>query len=331
MATAYQLSAWKNFIEDIFPHIKGEVLVLQDRQTEAVLGGIPVYRVRSSWFGQRLVSIPFASLGGPVLANPDHWNIMLPVILDRIQETGARRFDLRGLRTSHPLGQDLPEPAAEYLHHFLELPSSVEALPRLSKGVKHSISKVRRAGVEIRADPSPGTLDLLATLHEEARRRLGLPVYPARFFHALAEHLGERIFSVLTAVHDGEIIGLLVSLQFGGTVVYEHVAHTPAGRQLGVNHLLLQSSIEAAVRAGCQIYSFGRTDPANAGLLQFKRAWGTQEEKLSSWIFPQKSASRGAGELPGASAPGKMARWVFRSLPAPLARRAGEIFYRHWA
>jgi lipid II:glycine glycyltransferase (peptidoglycan interpeptide bridge formation enzyme) len=51
-------------------------------------------------------------------------------------------------------------------------------------------------------------------------------------------------------------------------------------------------SIKDACEGGCSSFDFGRTSYTDAGLFQFKKRWGTVEEKLYYSYFPGDVAER---------------------------------------
>ncbi|HWB01672.1 MAG TPA: GNAT family N-acetyltransferase [Verrucomicrobiales bacterium] len=329
MGTIYHSAGWKRFLENTFSHIRGNILAIRNGTSGEILAGIPLYTARSVFLGRRVVSIPFATLGGPLVSAPWQWEPLFSSMLNYQRETGSKRLELRGIRSTAPADGAPRVPALVYLHHYLTLPKEVKDLrSEFSRTVRRELTKSQKSGIEVREDGSAEIRRIFSAMHQEARKRLGLPVYPPRFVEALSTHLPASAVSFSVAFQKDTPLGILLSFEFGDWVIAEQIAVVPEGRNLGVSHALFSHGMERAVRSGRRFYSFGRTSLEDTGLLQFKRAWGTTEEELKTFMFPEVAGGTGT---PGTSLLGRLARFTFRNLPDPLARRSGEIFYRHWA
>jgi hypothetical protein len=75
---------------------------------------------------------------------------------------------------------------------------------------------------------------------------------------------------------------------------------------------------------GYKSLAFGRTDPGNEGLLQFKNAWGTTEEKLNYYKYDLRNES-----FISAQSGLKISYNFFKHMPVPILRLTGNILYRH--
>ena len=75
---------------------------------------------------------------------------------------------------------------------------------------------------------------------------------------------------------------------------------------------------------GFKVFGFGRTEPENQGLLQFKRGWGAKEETLNYYKYDLMQDSFVA-EKPKI----KSSYGFFRIMPSPILRFTGNILYRH--
>jgi hypothetical protein len=83
-------------------------------------------------------------------------------------------------------------------------------------------------------------------------------------------------------------------------------------------------AIEWLAENGFKKFSFGRTEPENNGLLQFKRGWGAKEKKLNYYKYDLKQDSF-VSEKPGT----KSSYNIFKMMPLPLLKFTGNILYRH--
>jgi hypothetical protein len=94
-----------------------------------------------------------------------------------------------------------------------------------------------------------------------------------------------------------------------------------------VNQLLYWEAVALAAREGYSQVSFGRTSPDNAGLLLYKRHFGTVEEDLVNYRWPAgPTAIKDWREFKLAS---KAVGVLCRYLPWSGRVALGEIVYRH--
>ena len=61
------LAGWKQVLEKSFKHMKGYFLVLLNNRKKHIKAALPVYQVKSWMTGNKLVSIPFATLSDPLV------------------------------------------------------------------------------------------------------------------------------------------------------------------------------------------------------------------------------------------------------------------------
>ena len=326
----YHHSGWKNFLEEAFPHISGKALVLRCQKSGSIRAGIPIYGARSRILGNRMISSPFGTLGGALVSSPEQFQMLATGISDHLAQSKSRRVEIRGVRHFEESFQGSVFSASSgFFHHYLELNRPPEELRKeFSKGVKYSISKSLKSGIEVHEDAGVEAIDQYSILLDRGRRRLCLPTYPSHFVHAMVKHLPDSSVSLLVARKDGDLVGGMLELQFGDWAIYEQVADSPAGRSMGVNHLLLWHSIQRAVAAGRRYYSLGRTSTGNEGLLRFKRMWGTNEEPLWSLSFPPDETGLEQGG--NASLLRGAMGWGFGKSPESIAKMMSRLFYQHW-
>jgi hypothetical protein len=145
--THFHLIGWKNVIERVFGH---ECIYLAAHDDAlALVGVLPLVRVKSMVFGHFLVSMPFLNYGGPlgtdaaVRALADHASQLA-------ERDGARLMELRS-RT--PLPVDLPV-SHRKVTVLLDLPRDAETLWKsLYAKVRSQVRRPRKEGVTVRFGP----------------------------------------------------------------------------------------------------------------------------------------------------------------------------------
>jgi hypothetical protein len=135
-----------------------------------------------------------------------------------------------------------------------------------------------------------------------------------------------KAMKVLFADHrNGSVAGIIL-LRFRDTVIYQNGASDNAYLHLKPNHFLLWKAIEGAKADGYRWFNFGTSTPNDDGLIQFKRRWGTEEQMLPYYYFPQTEGNRKRLE---SSFKYRLATSIFRHLPDSIFMKIGERAYPH--
>jgi len=70
---------------------------------------------------------------------------------------------------------------------------------------------------------------------------------------------------------------------------------------------------------------FGRSEPENSGLIQFKSGWGTTEQQIHyyHYDFRKNSFVSASPKVTG------FHNKIFRKIPVPILNSIGNILYKH--
>jgi CelD/BcsL family acetyltransferase involved in cellulose biosynthesis len=291
-----------------------------------LVAGIPIARIRSRLTGARDVALPFSDVCKPATAEgaPDEAG----AALGRALEAHARRTGVE-LELRAPL----PELSAArrgraFLQHTLALAADVDAVEaRFSKSqIRRGIKKARRDGVQIAFATDRRALDAFFRLHVRTRQHQGVPTQPKRFIRRFEQLFKGGLGWVAVARWHEMPIAAAVFLSFNGTVVYKYGASDRRHLDKRPNNLLFREAIQRACEEGNHTLDFGRTDLDNEGLAAFKRAWGSDEHKLS---YVRLGAASDADEAAGGGVPAPVRKLISRG-PSALGQLIGAALYRHF-
>ncbi|MGV7223013.1 MAG: peptidoglycan bridge formation glycyltransferase FemA/FemB family protein [Nitrospinales bacterium] len=126
------------------------------------------------------------------------------------------------------------------------------------------------------------------------------------------------------ASHSNTVVAGAVFFLFGSRVIYKYGASDRQYQNLRANNLVMWEAIRWCCTNGFKRFSFGRTEPENKGLLQFKQGWGTREDRLDYYKYDLKKNSYIA-EQQGI----KSSYNFFKLMPLPLLKVTGNLLYRH--
>jgi hypothetical protein len=284
---------------------------------------IPFMEINSALTGRRGVSLPFTDCCDPLLTDGTSF---AEIIADLIDYGKGARWKYLELRTSRPLPAGVPA-SALFHGHTLDISGSEKAIfAGLRDSTGRNIRKAEKEGVAVTIS---GTADALREFHRlncMTRRDHGLPCQPYAFFEKIHAHIIARdLGAVALASKDGENIAGALFLHYGDKAIYKYGASDRKHLQLRSNNLLFWKAIQWYRGRGFKCLDFGRTEPENTGLLQFKRGWGAAEYPINycKYDFRQKIFVEDHSKVTG---------WhnhIFRRMPLPLLKFAGSVLYRH--
>jgi lipid II:glycine glycyltransferase (peptidoglycan interpeptide bridge formation enzyme) len=174
-------------------------------------------------------------------------------------------------------------------------------------------------------------------LHCLTRKSLGLPPQPVRFFRSLYRHLIETGAGwIALAYWQNRVVASAVFLVFGEKAFFKFGASDSRYLHLRPNNLLMWESIEHCALMGYRTLCLGRTNPLNAGLMQFKGQWGGRLSTIEYSYFYngltyEKQAVFKREAIHNRLTVDANARKIMRHLPIPILRLLGCIVYRHMA
>lgn len=283
---------------------------------------IPVMEVRSFLSGCRGVSLPFSDFC-EFLGRGDSLRRVLERVLEHGKEAGWKYLELRG---EHPLLDGKPSSRFHYVHD-LDLTLGEEKLHRnMRDSTRRNIKKASKEDVRVVCDDSWESVVEFCRLNSITRRQHGIPPQPALFFERFHQNVMSRgLGRVYLARYRGSCIAGAIYVRFGDRVLYKYGASDGRFQHLRGNNLLMWEAIRAYSAEGAASFSFGRTEPENEGLRQFKNGWGAREDTVRYYRFnvPQNSFEADEGNHRAGYTR------IFSRLPLPVLETIGKYLYRH--
>ncbi len=293
------------------------------RSGDSLRAVLPCMDVRSPLTGARGVCLPFTDYCEPLA--PDAADFRK--LFDAAAEFGRKRhWSYLEIRGGEAFLQN-EEPSERFHGHILDLAGGTEKiLAGLRDSTRRNIKKAQREKIETAISASPEALAEFRRLNAMTRRDHGLPPQPRHFFDNLYDHVLSRGMGfVAVASFRGEAVAANVYLHRGDEMIYKYGASNRSFQNLRANNLVMWEAIRWSCANGCRTLCFGRTEPENEGLLQFKAGWGARERPIQYYRYDLR---KGAFLK---SAPGvhPLHKKLFHRLPVPLLNLLGRLLYRH--
>jgi len=316
----FHSSGWAEVLYKSYGYTPLYFTVFQNGRISALL---PLMEVNSLLTGKRGVSLPFTDYCGPII----NGNIQIQDLLDYIIEYGKKCYwkslEIRNGNNLLPLTL----PSITYLGHALSLSEKEDQIfSGFRDSTKRNIKRALKEGVEVGIFTSFDSVKEFYRLHCLTRRDHGLPPQPYRFFKNIYQYViskGSGIV-VLTSYQSKYIAGA-VFFHLGRKVLYKYGASDRRYQHLRANNLVMWEAIKWYSQNGYKSLCFGRTEPENQGLIQFKSGWGTTEQQINYYRYDFRkelfisTQSRVIGFY----------NKIFRKMPIPLLKKFGSILYKH--
>ena len=317
--TFFQTAAWARGLSESYGYAPHYFTVTDGGRLSGLLA---MMAIKSCLTGKRGVSLPFSDECNPVAKDQKTFELLLNESIAYGRRSGWKYIEIRGGTNF------LPNSVAVATHyvHTLELgPDETGVSRRFKSNIRRNIHKAEKEGVTVAIDRSRDAVAAFYKLHCGTRRHHSLPPQPWSFFEKIYEHIiaAGKGFVALAGYQNRWIAGAVYAL-YRDQAIYKYGASDRRSQHLRPNNLVMWEAIRWCCRHAVRSFSFGRTEPENEGLLQFKRGWGASEGTLAYYRYDLRG-----DRFVGDTTQSNKLNGLFRRMPLPLLRMAGNLLYRH--
>ena len=322
------LSGWKQVLESSFKHIKGHYLVLLNGCE--IKAALPLFEVRSWLTGNRLVSIPFATLCDPLISTTEDMTKLFQGAVNLSKQLGISSIEIKTL-SSYPLIQDNQLCVSNFFkHHYLVLDGSLDQIKNNFHRtcVRQRIARASNSNMKVKEVDNEADFHNFYTLYLLTRKRIGLPPQPYIFLKELWKVFSpQKMITVLIVEQKDRPIAGMMLFKFKNRISAEFSVLDETYQHMSPNHLLFWEAIQLAYHEGYKIFDFGRTSPNNETLMDFKRRWGTTIVDLPQFYYPKQVCYNKNGQEQ--SIKHKLIQTILKNAPQPILNRIGKVLYGH--
>jgi hypothetical protein len=281
-------AAWKIILEKSFKHIKAYYLALIDTKTDSIRAALPICQVKSIIGGNRLISLPFATLCEPLVRTSEELNILIDAAFDLKERLGCKYIEIKGTHGDGIIADERLTKTSNYYMHYLRITTKPEELLiKFKRQARQSIRQASERVLEIKESEDESDLKLFYRFYQDTRKRNLLPSQPYNFFSLMwDEFRPSGCIDLLLAFHRNKPIGGAILFKYKNRASLEFLATTNNSTHLRPNHLLVWHAMKKSHEEGFHLFDFGRTACDNKGLIRFKETWGTSKIPLFDYIGP---------------------------------------------
>ncbi|KAF5437719.1 hypothetical protein C5S35_02650, partial [Candidatus Methanophagaceae archaeon] len=177
-STFYHQIGWKNVVEKTYKH---KPIYLVAKEEGEIKGVLPLFLMRSWFFGKKLVSVPFAPYGDVCADNETAERALAEEAKRITKKRGVDYFELRYLHSQEPkLGLAANN---NYVTFILKLNPDPEIVwKKFNNKVRNAIRKALNSNLELSYD---NNITEFYRLYTKSMRDLGTPPYSYAFFKNL--------------------------------------------------------------------------------------------------------------------------------------------------
>jgi len=278
--------------------------------------------VNSLLTGKRGISLPFTDYCTPIASSEDQLNILTQTLIDHGKQAGWNHLELRGRKDYLEESAD----TASFVSHSLCLAGDEEKiLKSFRDSTRRNIKKAAKTNLKVIFNDTCSSFETFYRLNSITRKRHGIPPQPKRFFKKVFEHIiADDKGIVAIALHEGIPVAAAVFFHFGKKALFKYGASIKKYHYLRPNNLLMWEVIRRYLQEGYQYLSFGKTEIKNHGLMQYKKGWGTRKRLIYYCIYDLES-----NMFITQTKTIKSSYSLFKRMPQPFLKLAGNILYRH--
>jgi len=315
----FHTTVWATVLSETYNYKPLYFTIIENEKLSTL---IPIMEIKSFITGKRGVSLPFTDECPQISAGEEHHKAVLEALIEFGRQAKWKYFELRkGIHyvSNQPF-------FSSCITHSLDLSQGEKNIfKNFRNSNKRNIRKAQKMGVRVEVCNSLDSVKAFYRLHCRTRRFHGLPTQPWRFFKNIFKHvISPKKGLVVLASYQNKKISGAVYFHFGNKAIYKYGASDRAHLHLRPNNLVMWKAMIWYAQNGYRNLSFGRTEPENNGLLQFKRGWGAKEDVMHYYKYDQKDDCFIAKK-----ANIKSSYNFFKIMPLPLLKLTGNLIYRH--
>ncbi len=316
-ATFFHRIEWRELMEDVFRHRTHYLVAERGR---ALVGVLPLARVKSWLFGDALVSLPFAVYGGAAVTDETARHALHQAAVDLARGLGVQHLELRNRHAAEPEWprQNLYVTFRKLLQPDVE--ANLLAIPRKQRAM---VRKGIDRGLVSEIDKQVGRF---FELYADNQQRHGTPPHPRRYFEALRAAFGKDC-EILTVIDPAGVpVSSVLSFYFRDEVLPYYAGDDPRARALAANDFKYWELMRRAVERGLKVFDYGRSK-LDTGSFAFKKNWGFEPQTLSYEYCLLKRA--GIPQNNPSNPKYRAFIEVWRRLPGPVAKAIGPSIVRN--
>jgi serine/alanine adding enzyme len=294
-----------------------ETYYLVAREAGEIRGVMPLTRVHSRLFGNRMICQAFSNYGGGIATDSHAMGSMFAKARELALQQRCSSIEFRSTEMMpHGLRAQTGKVCM-----YLQLSQDPDVMWHgFRSEIRNRVNKARKNNL-VASEGGLELMDDFYNVYVTRMHELGTPCYPRQLMESVLKTFPDntRLFVVR---HGNKPIGAAFTFQYKGFAEIPWVATVSRYNGLAPNNLLYWTVISYYCRAGVHTFDFGRSSFGGA-TYEFKRRWGARAVDLhyQYWVAPNHQLSMANPENP-------RYRWkveLWKRLPLWVTRQIGPL------
>jgi serine/alanine adding enzyme len=316
-ASLYHRAEWRELIKKTFGHECCHFYATVNKQ---VVGVLPLVRLKSTLFGDFMVSMPYFNYGGAIANNLVIEQKLMDAANNHANSIGTGHVEYRDdiVRSSLPARTDK-------VNMLLSLPDTEDDLwNTFSSKLRSQIKRAQREEAQVNSGGAERLADFY-TVFARNMRDLGTPVYGKAFFNNIMHTFPENS-TIVTVQHEGRPVAAAFLLGHKGILEIPWASTIKDVNHLSINMLLYWEVLKFAIENRYSYFDFGRSSK-DSGTFRFKQQWGAKPKQLHwhYWLPENVEMPKFNPENPRYA----LAISIWKKLPVFLTKLLGPYIVRN--
>ena len=319
-ATCYHLTGWKGVIEKSFG--QSTWYLLSEDEEKRINGILPLVQLKSSFFGNYVVSLPYFNYGGVCADSIEIGRQLIEQAISRAQAANARHIELRH---THPTNNGLQVKTSKISMRLALTQSSDELWKSLPSKLRSQVQRPIKEGMYAKLGREEHLDDFYA-IFAENMRDLGTPVYSKEFFRNILRIFPESSWICIVYSTTGQPVAAGFIVGFKDIMEIPWASSLRNYNRYSPNMLLYWSVLKLSCEKGFGSFDFGRSTPGE-GTYRFKEQWGAEPVQLY-WHYWLKNGQT-LPELNPHNPKYRLAINIWKKLPISLTKLIGPVIVKN--
>lgn len=319
-SSIYHQYAWLDLIARVFGH--GSYYMCAMNAAGQIIAVLPLIHMKSRFFGNFLVSIPYFDYGGSIALNLDDNKNLHSRAIEIARSVSATHIEFRDIDSNLYPGLGI---RVDKVSKRLQLPSNSDQLwPSFNSKLRFQIRRPQQENPAIRH----GGKELIGDFYRvfsRNMRHLGTPVYSKVFFNSIFEYFQGHCYIVVIYYQNLSVAaGFLIG--YKGMLEISWASSLKEFNKMNFIMLMYWEALKLSISNSCQIFDFGRSS-VDSGTYRFKKQWGAKPVQLY-WHYWLKDG----GEVPmlhPSNPKYKLAIDMWQKLPLHIANYLGPMIVKN--
>ena len=313
-STFYHQIGWRNVVEKTYKHKPRYLIAKEEGEIKGIL---PLFLVKSMFFGKKLVSVPFAPYGGACADNETVEKALIEEAKRITKECGADYLELRTISTGNIPGLISK---SLYVTSILELDPDPAVVwnEKLKRNKRKTIAKSEKRNLAMEWTTNTNEF---YKMYAHNMRDLGSPVHSNKFLKNILREFTDNS-KVLTVKRDGNVLYAAFYLFYKDTVINSWSSTLEEYRKYYPTDFGIWNAIKYSCENGYKYYDLGRSQEKSTNL-EFKMRWSAETKQLH-----YQYCLNNAKEVPNITSTNpkrQMFAKAWRKLPLGLTTTAGPL------